>query len=423
MSWAVRNDVEAAFADDEARFTLLGRFEPADSAHVATLLALSSSQRQQLFDECTHANWRHHGVHFRATIVAAGHPDVVVAATLVDDLLATPQLGDDIYERVLGIVGERPELQTAARVHVAVREARFAMPRRPRCFLEAARLLRAVSDGEAAREHLLRAIRYGVSRDDLTADERAVVADGVDGFERGPELLLLERAMSVGRTLVRDVDEVAARASCLTAVAWRAAQPGLRPLVLPAERARATAEVATVLASLAQRGLIAQLCPLERRLLEAPLTTSMTPSCVDGSWLVEAAATLAWACGLLRLLQPPRRVELGVVVELVAGWAPKELRSVSEVSQLHRRMALCRWRLLQERTAPGVAVDVAAVARRYDVDVTGLVLVDGDLQLKRGKRLSAADVEGAWSSVVLERLRATTWLLSATPFDELDLAL
>ena len=142
----------------------------------------------------------------------------------------------------------------------------------------------------------------------------------------------------------------------------------------------------------------------------------------DSTWRLEGLVVLAWA--LKRFEIPPHDElvqlnplwrSLGLLDAKAAGefMAKPELRTPTEIVARRNQLFALHWRLRNFHITPN-AMDFAEFARTCwfgPLDITGLLLVDGDLAIK-GQRIDRADPDAfrAALSAAQERHQAANWL-------------
>lgn len=177
-----------------------------------------------------------------------------------------------------------------------------------------------------------------------------------------------------------------------------------------------------VVESLATFRLEAEVQPLERLLLGMPVGTPGPQALVNGAWLGEGVAVLAWALGLAEL--PPHDVEadvfqlagrLGIGTPAPAVLAAPALRPHEELSAQCRRLLGIHWRLRELLLKPTAPVDFRAFSETSwfgGFDLTGMPLAKGDLAVGGVPVTEAPPHAVALArSVAFERHRAINWLL------------
>lgn len=173
--------------------------------------------------------------------------------------------------------------------------------------------------------------------------------------------------------------------------------------------------------------------PVELRIIDAPAGSLDQDDCVNGSWRIEGAAVLAWALGLVDLVDHLREVDVDGLRDTIgfpdptagtARLAATSLRSHTEIEQLADRLFAVHWRLRQYSLGPKSMnfAEFATTAWFGPLDITGLELgPDGDLAIG-GVSIhhASADALRVATSTVSERHLAANWLRDGGLYSHTD---
>lgn len=221
--------------------------------------------------------------------------------------------------------------------------------------------------------------------------------------------------------LVRPTAErVARRALALAAVVCRS---GIEP---EAGHPEVEAFRADLLAWLAESGVMGELEPAERALLETPVGALTQRQWMDASWRGEGLVVLAWALGRCDLPpydepadSPGVAHALGFLEASAAERSSNAtLRAGEEIDRIAELLFAAHWRLRQFSLAgePMDFVTFAQTAWFGPLETEGLRFVAGDLAI--GSRPLGAAAEESWRevmSIVRERQQAANWLTGQDP--------
>jgi hypothetical protein len=179
--------------------------------------------------------------------------------------------------------------------------------------------------------------------------------------------------------------------------------------------------------------LESELEPHEAQLIAAPLGTLSPQQAINGTWLAEGLAVLAWALGRHELSAydegedpPPLTDSLGFLNEddAPALLASPRLRPAAEIEAYAASVLTLHWRLRDFGLRPQ-PMDFAKFVREAKwgpLTLEGLRLADGDLAIGANPIAKApADHVRYCQSIAQERHRAANWLLGyESVYSEVD---